>query len=130
MYMFDTNTVSHLLRQHPGVVQTLKQVPPSLVCISCVTEAELLYGVAKRQSSTLKSKVTAFLDIVTIYAWDREAACCYGSLRADMERKGNVMGALDQLIAAHALSRDMTLVTGDRAFVRVPGLQVEDWTAK
>ncbi|CVH23596.1 MULTISPECIES: type II toxin-antitoxin system VapC family toxin [Serratia] len=128
MYMFDTNTVSHLFRQHPQVLSIMEKLPPSAVCISSVTEAELLYGVAKRRNKALQSSVEAFLAAVTVYAWDSEAARCYGEMRANMERKGKIMGALDQLIAAHAQSRGATLVTNDRAFAMVPGLAVEDWT--
>ncbi|HGM6911220.1 TPA: type II toxin-antitoxin system VapC family toxin [Serratia marcescens] len=128
MYMFDTNTVSHLFRQHPQVLSIMEKLPPSAVCISSVTEAELLYGVAKRRNKALQSSVEAFLAAVTVYAWDSEAARCYGEMRANMEKKGKIMGALDQLIAAHAQSRGATLVTNDRAFAMVPGLAVEDWT--
>jgi Predicted nucleic acid-binding protein, contains PIN domain len=128
MYMFDTNTVSHLFRQHPQVLSIMEKLPPSAVCISSVTEAELLYGVTKRRNKALQSSVEAFLAAVTVYAWDSEAARCYGEMRANMERKGKIMGALDQLIAAHAQSRGATLVTNDRAFAMVPGLAVEDWT--
>ncbi|ANS44202.1 MULTISPECIES: type II toxin-antitoxin system VapC family toxin [Serratia] len=128
MYMFDTNTVSHLFRRHPGLLSAMEKVPPSTVCISSITEAELLFGVAKRQSKALKAMVTAFLAAVTVYDWDSEAARCYGVMRASMEKKGKVLGALDQLIAAHALSRGATMVTSDRAFGMVSGLDVEDWT--
>ncbi|MBH3302068.1 type II toxin-antitoxin system VapC family toxin [Serratia marcescens] len=128
MYMFDTNTVSHLFRQHPQVLNVMEKLPPSAVCISSVTEAELRYGVAKRRNKALQNMVEAFLAAVTVYAWDSEAARCYGEMRANMERKGKIMGAMDQLIAAHAQSRGATLVTNDRAFAIVPGLAVEDWT--
>lgn len=128
MYMFDTNTVSHLFRRHPQVLSIMEKLPPSAVCISSVTEAELLYGVAKRRNQALQKAVEAFLSAVTVQAWDSEAAHCYGEMRANMEKKGKTMGALDQLIAAHAQSRGATLVTNDRAFAMVPGLAVEDWT--
>ena len=128
MYMFDTNTVSHLFRQHPRLLSAMEKVPPSTVCISSITEAELLFGVAKRQSKALHATVTAFLAAVTVYDWDSEAARCYGVMRASMEKKGKVLGALDQLIAAHALSRGATMVTSDRAFGMVSGLDIEDWT--
>lgn len=128
MYMLDTNTVSHFFRQHPQVIEKLANIPPSEVSISSITAAELLYGVAKRQSKTLKTAVLSFLDSATVYDWDSDAADCYGKLRAAMEKKGKIMGALDQLIAAHALSRGITIVTCDQAFTMVPGLKVQDWT--
>lgn len=128
MYMLDTNTVSYLFRQHPKVMEKLAQTRPLEVCISSITQAELLYGVAKRQSKTLAAAVQGFLDTVSVYAWDSEAAKSYGQLRAAMEKKGKVMGHLDQLIAAHALSRNATIVTSDQAFTMVGRLRVEDWT--
>ncbi|WP_437609434.1 type II toxin-antitoxin system VapC family toxin [Erwinia sp. V71] len=128
MYMIDTNIVSHIFRQHPHVLRKLAETPTKKVCISCITEAELRYGVAKRQNKALAAAVEAFLDSVTVCDWDSEAAECYGSLRARMEKQGKVMGALDQLIAAHALSRQLTIVTNDRAFAMVKGLKVEDWS--
>ena len=126
--MLDTNTVSYLFRQHPKVMEKLAQTRPVEVCISSITEAELLYGVAKRNSKTLTAAVQGFLDTVSVYPWDSEAAKNYGQLRAAMEKKGKVMGQLDQLIAAHALSRNATIVTSDRAFAMVRSLRVEDWT--
>lgn len=128
MYMFDTNTVSQLFRQHPRLLAAMGRVPPSSVCISSITQAELLYGVAKRQNKALKQTVMMFLDAVTVYSWDSAAARCYGVMRASMEKQGRPMGALDQLIAAHAVSRGATIVTSDRAFTMVAELEVEDWT--
>lgn len=128
MYMFDTNTVSHLFRQNPRLLAVMSRVPPSAVCISSITQAELLYGVAKRQNKALKQTVMMFLDAVTVLAWDGAAAECYGTLRANMERQGKPLGTLDQLIAAHALSQGMTIVTNDHAFARVAELDVEDWS--
>ncbi|ENG8680009.1 type II toxin-antitoxin system VapC family toxin [Enterobacter hormaechei] len=128
LHMLDTNIVSHLVRQHPEVVNRYSQITPEKMCISSVTEAELLYGVAKKQNNTLHETIMEFLKTITICAWDSEAAATYGELRAAMEKKGKVMGDLDQLIAAHAISRGTTIVTNDRAFGMVQDLTVEDWT--
>lgn len=128
LHMLDTNIVSHLVRQHPEVVNRYSQITPEKMCISSVTEAELLYGVAKKQNNTLHETIMEFLKTITICAWDSEAAATYGELRAAMEKKGKVMGDLDQLIAAHAISRGRTIVTNDRAFGMVQDLTVEDWT--
>lgn len=128
MYMLDTNTVSHLFRQNIDVMTRLKSVPPSKVSISSITEAELRYGLAKRQNKALAKIVETFLESVTVYSWDSKAAECYGDLRATMEKTGRVMGTMDQLIAAHAVSKGLTIVTNDAAFSMAPGLHVEDWT--
>ncbi|MCM7537351.1 type II toxin-antitoxin system VapC family toxin [Enterobacter sp. DN] len=128
LHMLDTNIVSHLVRQHPEVVNRYSQITPEKMCISSVTEAELLYGVAKKQNNKLHETIMEFLKTITICAWDSEAAATYGELRAAMEKKGKVMGDLDQLIAAHAISRGTTIVTNDHAFGMVQDLTVEDWT--
>lgn len=128
LHMLDTNIVSHLVRQHPEVVNRYSQITPEKMCISSVTEAELLYGVAKKQNNKLHETIMEFLKTITICARDSEAAATYGELRAAMEKKGKVMGDLDQLIAAHAISRGTTIVTNDHAFGMVQDLTVEDWT--
>lgn len=128
-HMLDTNMVSHMFRQHPGVLNKMSCIAPDDTCISSITEAELLYGIARKQSLALKDSILSFLETVTICDWDSEAAESYGKLRASMEKEGKVMGALDQLLAAHAVSRGATFVTNDRAFAMVHGLNVEDWTA-
>ena len=128
LHMLDTNIVSHLVRQHPEVVNRYSQITPEKMCISSVTEAELLYGVAKKQNNKLHETRMEFLKTITVCAWDSEAAATYGELRAAMEKKGKVMGDLDQLIAAHAISRGSTIVTNDHAFGMVQDLTVEDWT--
>ena len=128
LHMLDTNIVSHLVRQHPEVVNRYSQITPEKMCISSVTEAELLYGVAKKKKNNLQETIMEFLKTITVCAWDSEAAAIYGELRAAMEKKGKVMGDLDQLIAAHAISRGTTIVTNDHAFGMVQDLTVEDWT--
>lgn len=127
-HMLDTNIVSHLFKKHPGVVRKMAGLTPEDVCISSITEAELLYGADKKQSNSLKETILEFLSTITICDWDSEAAATYGELRAAMEKRGKVMGDLDQLIAAHAISRGTTIVTNDRAFGMVQDLIVEDWT--
>lgn len=127
-HMLDTNIVSHLFKKHPQVVTRMAGLLPEEVCISSITEAELRYGADKKQSNALKETILSFLDTITICDWDSEAAATYGALRAAMEKKGKVMGDLDQLVAAHAISRGTTIVTNDRAFGMVQDLRVEDWT--
>lgn len=128
--MLDTNSVSHLVRKHPKVAQRLVESAPSSLCISAVTEGELLFGLANRPDATrLHLAVREFLKRVDVLPWDRGAAARYGLLRADLTRHGHGLAPLDLLIAAHALAIDAVLVTSDRAFARVPRLVVEDWTA-
>jgi tRNA(fMet)-specific endonuclease VapC len=129
LYMLDTNTVSHAIKVHPIVAQRVVEVAMASLCVSAVTAGELRYGLAKRpQTGRLEALVIEFLRRVNILPWDRFAAERYGALRAELERAGRPLGALDFLIAAHALTVGAVLVTSDRAFGRVAGLHVEDWT--
>ena len=128
-YMLDTNTMSHLVRQHPAVALRLVAAPIASLCISVITEGEMLYGLAKRPDATrLQSAVREILRRVDVLPWDSSAAGRYGVLRAAMESKGRNLAPLDLQIAAHALSVDAVLVTNDRSFKQVAGLQIEDWT--
>lgn len=129
-YMLDTNTVSHLIKKHPAVSRRVVDVPMASLCISAITEGELLFGLAKRpDAKRLHTVVREFLLRVDALPWNSETAACYGTVRADMERQGKVLGSLDLLIAAHALHLGSVLVTNDRAFYQVADLHVEDWTA-
>lgn len=128
-YLLDTNTVSHLVRQHPVVALRVVAVPMASLCISAITEGELLYGLAKRPDATrLQAVVHQFLLRVDVLPWDRAAARHYATLRALMESKGKTLAPLDMQIAAHALSVGAVLVTNDRAFKQVAGLPQEDWS--
>lgn len=128
-YMLDTNTVSHIFRNHGNVMAQLMQKPLHALCISSITEGELLYGLAKRpHAKKLHHAVSEFLHRVDVLPWDSEVAALYGKVRANMERCGKDMGALDLLIGAHAMQAGATLVTNDKAFKSMQALEVEDWT--
>lgn len=127
-YMLDTNTVSHLLREHPAVARRVVAVPMASLCISAITEGELLFGLAKRPTAKrLHVAVREFLRRVDVLPWESSTAERYGVVRADMARRGKVLAPLDLLIAAHALSVGAVLVTNDRAFSQMADLHVEDW---
>jgi tRNA(fMet)-specific endonuclease VapC len=130
-YLLDTNVASHVIKgDRPEILRRLIAVPIESLAISAVTEAELLYGVAKRgHPSALTRRVREFLRRVDIADWDCGAADVYGTLRTACETGGVSLSPLDMMIAAHAVSLDATLVTRDRGFFHVPlGLVVEDWT--
>ena len=127
--MLDTNTVSHLLRGHPLVAQRIVAVPITSLCISAITEGELLFGLAKRPSAErLHIAVGEFLRRADVLPWDSAVAKHYGIVRADLELHGKVLSPLDLLIAAHALAVGAVLVTNDRAFGLVAKLALQDWT--
>ncbi len=99
------------------------------VSISTVTEAELRYGAARKpEAERLNIAVEEFLLRVQLLPWDSTAARHYAFTRATLEREGKIMGNLDMMIAAHALAAEAILVTRDRAFRRVRGLKIEDWS--
>ncbi len=128
--MLDTNTASWLLKGQPNVAARLAATMPESICLSAVTEAELLYGVAKRpEEKKLRAAVDELLAAIDVLPWTSATARRYATIRADLERRGRPLGALDLMIAAHALEHDAMLVTNDRAFEAVPWLRVEDWTA-
>jgi len=96
--------------------------------ICSVVAAELAYGVAKSRSARNRSALEMFLAPLEVLPFDQAAVWAYGDLRASLEREGQPIGALDTMIAAHALSVDAPLVTHNtREFARVPGLRLENW---
>lgn len=128
-YMLDTNMVSSLVRQNPIAVERARGAPIAALCISAITEGELLYGLAKRpEALRLHAAVREFLRCVDVLPWDEVAAESYAQSRASMERQGKTLAPLDLLIASHAVSIGAILVTNDRAFRLMGGLRVEDWT--
>ncbi len=129
-YLLDTNTVSYIIRgNHPRVRERLLRVAMSEVGISVITEAELLFGLARRPDATkLKIVVEEFLLRVEVLPWDSEAARQYSRIRAVLEGGGEPVGNLDLMIAAQALASDLVLVSSDTVFRRVKGLKIEDWT--
>ena len=128
-YMLDTNTVSHLIKEHPVVVRRVVDTPMASLCISSITEGELLFGLANRPDARrLHLAVREFLRRVDALPWNSEIAAQYGTVRADMVRQGKTLAPLDLLIATHALAIGAVLVTNDGAFAQVANLHVEDWT--
>ncbi len=129
-YMLATNTASHIIKGSvPGVREKLLTIPMAQICISAVTQGELLFGVAKLPKAThLQRIVHEFLLRVDILPWDSGAAECYGTLRASQEQLGKPLGNLDMMIAAHAMAENVVLVTNDQVFKQVDYLQVQDWS--
>lgn len=130
-YLLDTNAVSYLIREAP--VDLNARFESSRVIqsgISVVTEAELLFGIARRpQARALAARVHDLLRKITILPWASDSARIYAELRADLERRGQPIDDMDMMIAAQALVEDAVLVTRDAAFRRIDRLKVEDWTA-
>jgi len=130
-FMLDTDTCSYIMkRSHPLVLKRLQSVSVDDVCMSVVTKAELLYGVelSPRRAHDA-SALAAFLPYVEALELDEGAALDYAQIRADLKRRGAMIGANDLFIAAHARALGVTLVTNNTAeFERVRDLTLENWT--
>ena len=129
-YMLDTNICIEVIRgRGEKVMERLSTFSLGGAAISSITLAELTHGVAKSAKPEHNQvKLIQFCSPLDILPFDDLAATVYGEIRADLERKGTVIGPLDTLIAAHALSVEATLVTdNEREFRRVPDLKVENW---
>src|SRR5215207_6240369 len=127
-YLLDTNICIGLIRQQPkGLIKQLTSYKPGDIGISTITIAELIHGAQK--SSHVEQNMTAldqFLLPLEIADFDQSAAFVYGYIRNYLESKGTVIGSMDMLIAAHALSLNVALVTNNtREFKRVPDLKME-----
>ena len=129
IYLLDTNIVSFYLRGVPEVVQRLSAEKPSNVGVSAITAFELRYGAIKRQAPKLTAAVEGFLALIATMPFDGEAAARAGTLKVELEAKGQPSGLPDLLIAAHALALNLILVTNNtKDFTRVAGLRLEDWS--
>lgn len=131
-YMLDTNIIIYAKNQRSDtVIRRMTSYSPGDLCVSSITLAELEYG-AYKSSHPRQNQVALmmFLSQIKVLPFDDQAAVEYGAIRADLERRGRPIGANDLLIAAHAKSLGVTLVTNNtREFARVEGLEVEDWTS-
>jgi tRNA(fMet)-specific endonuclease VapC len=117
-------------RSNQAVLTRLLAVPVSDVCMSVITKSELLYGVevSPRRTQDLTA-LRAFLPYVAVVGFREDAATHYAQIRADLKKRGQMIGANDLLIAAHARSLGYALVTNNTAeFRRVRGLTIENWT--
>ena len=129
-YMLDTNICIYLIKQQPReVIEKFQGIALGEITVSTVTVAEMMYGVEKSQyKEKNKTALQAFLAPLEIVDFDFAAAQQYGVVRTYLEIIGKSIGAYDLLIAAHALSLDLILVTNnEQEFQRIPNLMVENW---
>lgn len=130
-YMLDTNFCIYAIKNKPeSVIRKVLAHNPEDLCISVITYAELMHGVEKSQAvEKNRIAMSLFLSAITVLAFNSRAAEVYGEIRAELEKKGTPIGPMDLLIAGHAKSQNLVLVTNNtREFARVTGLQIEDWT--
>jgi len=129
-YLLDTNTISfHIRRSSASLQRRLRRTPAKAVALSVITEMEIRYGLARNPSLRVAPLVEDFLAGVTILPLTSEVAGHYARIRAELDREGKPIGPLDLMIASHAVTLGLTLITSDlREFRRVRNLRCEDWT--
>jgi tRNA(fMet)-specific endonuclease VapC len=130
-YLLDTNICIYIINRRPiQVMARFRQERIGDIGVSSLTAAELAYGVEKSASTRNRQTLEKFLAPLEIVAFDNQAFWQYGRLRADLEKRGQPIGSMDMLIAAHALALNAVLVTNNtREFERVGGLHLENWVA-
>ena len=130
IYMLDTDICIYIIKRKPlRVLERLESIQPDQLSMSAITFAELMNGAKKSQRVEANvSRLNALGEILEICSFDQQAAVAYGDVRSSLEKRGEVIGPHDLLIAAHALSLDRILITNnEREFKRVKGLKVENW---
>jgi tRNA(fMet)-specific endonuclease VapC len=129
-FMLDTNICIFTIKNKPAHVREHFIRQHGLMCISTVTLAELFYGVEKSANPARNlAEVEGFAARLEVLDFDGHAAAHTGQIRAELARTGTPIGPYDQMIAGHARSRGLIIVTNNRReFDRVPGLRVEDWS--
>lgn len=130
-YLLDTNISIRVLRDRPAALRAQFNDKAEALCISTVVLTELLHGAEKSARPTgTRREVEGFAARLAVLPFDAEAAAHAAEIRATLERSGMAIGGYDVLIAGHARSRGLVVVTGNlREFGRVAGLRCEDWLA-
>lgn len=131
-YLLDTDICSYIMkRSHPALLDRIRSVPIADQAVSVVTVAELLYGVKlSARPKQVRTAFDAFIRHLEVIDWSAEAAEHHADIRANLKLRGEMFGANDLLIAAHARSLKTVLVTNNvREFRRVKALKVENWSA-
>jgi len=132
-YMLDTNICIYIINKRPAhVFDVFKQYELGELCISSVTTSELYYGVEKSKNKFRNiHALNKFLMPFSIITYDNDDSIKYGKVRSKLEKKGQVIGSMDLMIAAQALSKEFILVTNnEKEFLRVNNLKVKNWVNK
>lgn len=125
-YFLDADICSYAMKGHEAVIAELGRIHPASVALSAITESELRFGAAKKPSRF--KAVDTFLSRFEIASFTSASAREYARVRAHLEKSGAPIGSLDMLLAAHAVSLGVVLVTNnEREFRRVPGLEIANW---
>jgi tRNA(fMet)-specific endonuclease VapC len=127
-FMLDTDISSYIIKRRPVELAEKFDKYADTLCVSVITAAELRFGAEKAGRAPLVELVEGFLERLAIIDWTHAVCIHYARIRAELERRGKPIGGMDLLIAAHAVSLRMTLVTNNlRHFSHVSGLKTEVW---
>lgn len=130
MYLLDTNICIYIINKNPGqVVKHIKRLKPHQIKLSSISLGELEYGVSKsRDRDRNRQALVHFVSAFDIIEFNDNDAEVYGVIRADLEKKGRIIGPYDMQIAAQSISRDLILVTNNTSeFSRIPNIKLENW---
>ena len=130
IFMLDTDICIYIIKRKPAsVLKRLESLKPGQLAMSAITFAELMNGAKKSQHVEANlERLNALSELLDIRPFDKQAAVYYGDVRSSLEKRGEIIGGNDLLIAAHALSLGWTLVTNnEREFSRVEGLKMVNW---
>ena len=129
-YLLDTDTFVYIRRGRPALAQRrFDQLRPGEAVISVISLGELIYGIEKKSEPAAMQRLEELTQIISVLPLHAEAASIYGAIRAQLSERGEMIGANDLWIAAHALALNLNLVTNnEREFRRVPDLKIENWT--
>jgi tRNA(fMet)-specific endonuclease VapC len=128
-FLLDTNILIAMSKQRPGLADRLEGIPADAVLLSSVVVAEIEYGIAKSRRRQHNRRVfDSLVSGFRVLPFDAAAARLYGPIRAELEKRGRLIGPYDLMIAAHAKSVDAVLVTDNtREFARIDGLKTANW---
>jgi tRNA(fMet)-specific endonuclease VapC len=128
-FMLDTDISSYIIRRRPATLAEKFERHGETLNVSVITAAELRFGAEKAARPKLTELVEAYLDRLAILDWTNEVTHHYAKIRSQLERSGKPIGNMDLLIASHAVSQGMTVVTNNlKHFSNVPDLKVEVWS--
>ena len=128
-FMLDTEISSYVIKRRPATLADKFEKHAEALSVSVMTAAELRFGAEKAGRPKLAELVEAYLERLAILDWTNEVSAHYARIRSRLERSGKPIGNMDLLIASHAVSQGMTLVTNNlKHFLSVPGLKVELWS--
>jgi len=131
MYLLDTNICIYAINRKPeNVLEAIKEKSKNGIYISALTVAELEYGVENsKQIEKNRIALLKFISIFNILNFDDSDAIPYGKLKSKLKKDGKIIGPIDMLLAAQAITKNMIFVTNNVGeFARIEGLKIEDWT--